>query len=232
MRRPLAFASALVLLLAGLVGCTERDTPADAGAGAAADQLPAAAELLAAAGTELAAVKTARFSIDTEGAVDLLGIRGASGVITSTGDAEGEARLDQGGNVVELSFVIKGQTLHVKGLTGGWQQVPLSLAASVYDPSAMLTPDRGVAHLVRTASGTTEARETVDGAPSYRISGTLNGAALAALVPGVTDDVTGTLWIGVDRPVLHRASFPAPGQSGTVTVTFSDFDAPVTIREP
>nr|MDT0656554.1 LppX_LprAFG lipoprotein [Micromonospora sp. DSM 115978] len=230
MRRPLALVGAFLFLLAGLPACTERE--AGPTTGPSADPLPAASEILAAAATELATVETARFDITTDGAVDVLGIRAASGVITSAGDAQGEAQLDQGGSVVELTFVIKGETLHVKGLTGGWQQVPLSLAASVYDPSAMLTPDRGVANVARTATGTTEARESVDGVETYRINGVLNGAALAALVPGVTADVTGTLWIGVDRPVLHRVNFPVPGQGGTVTVSFTEFDAPVTIDEP
>lgn len=231
MRRPLALIGAHLLLLTALVGCTADDDPATDSTGTAA-VLPAAEEILQAAATELATVKTARFDISTEGTADVLGIRAADGVITAEGDAQGQAQLDQGGSVVELSFVVKGGTLHVKGLTGGWQTLPLSLAASVYDPTAMLTPDRGVANLVRTTTGTTQARETLDGVDTYRIEGELNGAALGGLVPGVTENVTGTLWVGADRRLLHRVSFPAPGQGGSVTVTFTEFDAPVTISEP
>lgn len=232
MRRPLAFAGALILLLAVSVGCTDRSADEPAGAGKDSTSLPDAAELLRAAATELATVKTARFVIATEGAAETLGISAAEGVITATGEAQGTARIEQGGVPLELSFVVKGDTLYVDGLTGGWQKLPLSTAAAIYDPTALLSPERGVANLVGKATGTTKGRQALDGADTYRIDGTLPGSALGNLVPGVSEDATGTLWIGVDRRVLHRAQFPVPGQTGTVTVTFSEYDAPVTIRVP
>ncbi|MBE1488846.1 LppX_LprAFG lipoprotein [Plantactinospora soyae] len=233
MRRPFALAGVLSLLLAVTVGCTDRGADGDPADGAGnSTSLPEAAGLLRSAATELATVKTARFAIATEGAAESLGISAAEGVITATGEAQGSARIEQSGLPLELQFVVKGDTLHVNGLTGGWQKLPLSTAAAIYDPTALLSPDRGVANLVSKSSGTTEGRETVDGVPTYRIKGTLPGSALGTLVPGVSEDVTGTLWIGVDRPLLHRAQFPVPGQTGTVTVTFSEYDVPVTIRVP
>jgi lipoprotein LprG len=232
MRRPLALAGVLSLLLAVSVGCTDRGADDPAGGSENSAPLPEAAELLRSAATELATVKTARFAITTEGAAETLGISAAEGVITSAGEAQGSAKIEQAGLPLELQFVVKGETLHVNGLTGGWQQLPLATAAAIYDPTALLSPDRGVANLVSKATGTTEARETVDGVQTYRIRGTLSGAALGNLVPGVGEDVTGTLWIGADRRLLHRAQFPVPGQSGTVTVTFSEYDKPVTIRVP
>ncbi|GIG92580.1 LppX_LprAFG lipoprotein [Plantactinospora endophytica] len=230
MRRSIVFASALSLLLAVSGGCTDRGGDDPAGQDAA--PLPEAAELLASAATELGTVKTARFVIATEGAADSLGISAAEGVITAAGEAQGTAKLEQAGLPLELSFVVKDETLHVNGLTGGWQKLPLATAAAIYDPTAILSPDRGVANLVGKTTGSTKGREEVDGVDTYRIEGTLPGAALGNLVPGVSADVTGTLWIGADRKLLHRARFPVPGQTGTVTVTFSEYDAPVTIRVP
>jgi len=231
MRRSLALAGALSLLLAVSVGCTDRGAEPNADSPASAS-LPPAEELLRAAAVELRTVKTARFEITTEGPAETLGVSSAKGVITAAGDAEGTAQIDQAGTPIELSFVVKGDTLYVNGLTGGWQKLPLSAAAAVYDPTALLSPDRGIANLVGTTTGTTEGRETVDGVDTYRITGTLAGSALGTLVPGVSADVTGSLWIGADRRLLHRASFPVPGQTGTVTVSFSEYDAPVTIRVP
>jgi len=231
MRRPIAV-TALALALAVLTACTDSgDKPAP---GPAAD-LPAGDALVKDAAAQMRTVRTAEFEITTEGTVDRLGIRGASGVITQQGDAQGTARLDQAGNIVELSFVVSGDTLHIKGATGGWQQVPLAVASSVYDPSLILKPDRGIANVLGTATAaTTEARETVDGTATYRVKATLSAQALASIAPGIGQDVTGTLWIGADRKVLHRASFvvPVAGGGGTVTVTFRKFDAPVTIRAP
>lgn len=232
MRRSLALAGALSLLLALSAACTGDRTPVPAGETGAASSLPRADELLTAAATELRTVRSARFTITTDGPATLLDISSAEGVLTAEGEAEGTARLSQPGGPLRLSFVVKGDSLYVNGLTRGWQRVPLSVAASIYDPSAILSADRGVANLVATASGSTEARESIDGVPAYRIRGTLPGAALATLAPGADGDVVGTLWIGVDRPLLHRVTFPGPGGSGTVTVTFSDYDIPVTIRTP
>jgi lipoprotein LprG len=236
MRRPTALAGAFALLLTVLVACTGRDAPIDAAAGVAPSageqQPPPAGSLLASAEAELRTVRTVRFALTTEGAAATLGIRAASGRITSAGEADGAAQLVQAGKPAEFAFVIKNGDFWVSGLSGReWQRLPLS-AAAIYDPTAMLSPDRGIAKLVGTATGTTEGRETVDGVDSYRIKGTLAGAAVGVLVPGVAQDVTGTLWIGADRRLLHRATFSVPGQAGNVTVTFSQFDQPMTIQAP
>jgi lipoprotein LprG len=228
MRRPLAFLAALALTLLGAAACTG----GSGGATAAGDPLPAGTDLLKGAAAEMRTVTSAAFDISTDGQADALPLSAARGGITSSGNATGTARLDQGGSTVELTFVIKDGTLYVNGLTGGWQKLPLAAAAAVYDPSAILSPDRGVAHVMDTATGTTEARETVDGVDAYNVKATLDGPALGALVPGVTGAVTGTVWIGADRKLVHKIRFPVPGQSGTVTVAFRDFDKPVTVDAP
>jgi lipoprotein LprG len=235
MRRTPALAGALALLLSVLVGCTGQESADRASASAAAQgTLPEADGFLKKAVSDTSTLKSARFSIITDGSATTLGISSADGVITREGDAKGTARLDQADTPMELQFVVKGETLYVNGLTGGWQSVPLSAAASVYDPTAILDPQRGVAEILRTATGKTEARETVNGVATYRIKATLSGKAVGTLVPGVTQDVVATLWVDADgaRQLLHKVSFPVPGQAGTVTVTFSDFDAPVTISAP
>ncbi|WP_319463111.1 LppX_LprAFG lipoprotein [Micromonospora sp. RTP1Z1] len=226
MRRLLAIA--LALLLSALAACTGSSKGR-----ASADALPAGADLVAAAAAEMRTVTTARFAIKSKGSVKSLGIRGADGVITKQGDAEGTAQIDQAGAIAEFGFVISGQTLYVKGPTGGWQRLPLALASSVYDPSAILNPDRGVAHLLATAtSARTEGRESVGGAAAYKVAVTLSGQALAALVPGITTDIAGTLWVGADRRLLYRTAFVVPGDGGTVTISFREFDAPVKISAP
>jgi lipoprotein LprG len=227
MRRPLALLAALLLTAPGVAACS-----GDSGSEGGGPSLPPAADLLSGAAAEMRKVTSAAFDISTDGTTDSLPIRSAKGSITSTGDATGEAALDQAGQALELTFVIKEGTLYVDGLTGGWQKLPLAAAAAVYDPSAILSPDRGVANVMATATGQTEARESVDGVDTYRVKATLSGAALAALVPGVTGDIDGTVWIGADRKLVHRITFPVTGQDGTVTVVFRDFDKPVAVDAP
>jgi lipoprotein LprG len=229
LRSALALGSTLLLGLAPLTGC------GGGGKSESAGDLPAGDGLVKAAATEMRSIKTARFVITTDGTVDRLGLSGADAVVTSEGDAKGTATLDQSGSATELTFVVVGDTLHLKGLTGDWQRVPLALAASVYDPSKILDPDRGLANVLGTAiNAKTEGTETIDGTRTYRVTATLDAAALATIVPGVDENVTGTLWIGADRRLLHRASFRVPGDGGggTATVTLSEFDAQVTISAP
>jgi hypothetical protein len=40
------------------------------------------------------------------------------------------------------------------------------------------------------------------------------------------------VWVGADRKLAHRITFTPPGQTGTVTIAFADFDEPVAVEPP
>jgi lipoprotein LprG len=139
--------------------------------------------------------------------------------------------VEQLGTNVELTFVVVGDKLWIKGPTGGYQQLPLALASTVYDPSAILDAERGIPKVLATAKDAkTEARESVDGQDTYRVAATIDGAVLASVVPGASGAVPGKLWIAVDSKLLMKATFTLDG--GSVTVVFSKFDATVNISAP
>jgi lipoprotein LprG len=222
---------AVLVVLFGLAACKAGKTDT------ASANLPAGDALLKESSAAMHDIKTAQFVITSDGAVAGLHLHKAEGTLTREGSAKGTAQIDQSGVTVEVSFVIVGDKIYLKGPTGGYQTLPLALAASVYDPSAILNPDRGIAKVLSTASGAkTEAIEEVDGKQAYRVAATMNAADLVTVVPGVTDPVPGKLWISVDDKKLLKAAFtmPAAGEAkgGTVTVTFTNFDAPVTINAP
>ena len=80
------------------------------------------------------------------------------------------------------------------------------------------------------AGAVTEASEPVDGKPAWRVAATADAAHLKAMIPGVAGTVPGKLWIdAADKRVL-KSTFTLPG--GTVTVTFTKFDAPAQISAP
>ncbi len=221
---------ASAVLAAGLAGCSgdNKTTTSD---------LPAASQLLAASVVSVKDVKTVHFTLDVQGTVGDIAVHHADGVLTRAGEAKGTATVEQLGATVEVQFVVVGDKLYVKGPTGGFQQLPLSLASSVYDPSAILDPERGVAKLLGSVSGArTEAKEQVGGKDAYRVAVTTAPGTLNALVPGVGDNVTGKIWLAADskRPLKGEFTVPggASGKGGKITIAFTDYDAPVTISAP
>ena len=223
---------ALLVALVALTSCTGSDDKKDQAAG----DLPDGVALVRDSAAAMREIKTAKFLITADGAISGLSLRRAEGTLTKEGNAQGTAQIEQAGTNVDLTFVIVGDKIYIKGPTGGYQTLPLSLAASVYDPSAILDPDRGVAKVLSTATDArTEAAEAVDGADAWRVAVTANGADLATIIPGVTGNTPGKVWVGKSDKRLHKAVFTLPadgGATGTVTVTFQQFDAPADIKAP
>ena len=216
--------TSLAVAAALAAGCTgERDNGDDA-------PLPDADTLLTSAADEMAGVETVRLRISADTEVADLPVREADAVVTRSGDAEGSAQIEQLGQVLELNFVMAGDTFYYQ-LIGPWLELSRDEAAQYYDPSAILDPERGVASLLRNAEQA-EVRGTgsVGDTDTYEVAASFAAADLAVLLPGVPERVDGTVWIGQERPLLHRAAFALDG--GTVTVELSDFDAPVQISAP
>lgn len=219
-------------MLAAMASCTDEKS-----GGAPAQSLPNGATLLTESATAMREIKTAKFLINSDGEIAGISLRRAEGTLTKEGNAKGTAQIDQAGQNVELTFVIVGDKLYLKGPTGGYQTLPLQVAATVYDPSAILDPERGIAKVLSTAtSPKTEASEAVDGKDAWRVAATTSGSDLKTIIPGATGDVPSKVWLGAADKRLLKATFTLAGtgggQGGTVTVTFTEYDAPVTISAP
>lgn len=223
----LALLTALVTaLLTGCGGAAENDPEPPP-----PPPLPEGSELLADSAAAMRTVTTTRVGVEVQGDLQGLPIRSAQGQLTREGAAKGTATVEQGGQLVETEFVIVDDTLYLRGPTGGFRELPASAAGMIYDPSIILNPDRGVAaFLEQGTAAETEAREQVGGVEAYRVRASFPGQVLGKLVPGLTQDTTGRLWIATEGSHLVQATFPATG--GSVTFQFSDFDAPADITPP
>jgi len=229
MPRPRALLIALALFSVGLAGCDKNEPPPS--------DLPAGATLIGESATAMQNVQSAHVRIEVEGDVSTLPMRRAEGDLKNSGDAKGTVQLKQGDTLIEYEFVVLGQVIYLKGATGGWQQLPAAMAASIYDPSAILDSQRGIPKLIATATQpTTEAKEAVDGKDTYRVAVKLDRALVAALVPGVGEGITGKLWLDSQTKHLVKAVLAVPGTSGsppgTITVNVSAIDVPVTVSAP
>ncbi|GGL19605.1 LppX_LprAFG lipoprotein [Planomonospora parontospora] len=214
--------AALAAALSLVTACTGGSDPGTA--------LPSGPDLVKRSAEAMRTVTSASFTMEAENAPRLQ-VKKASGRLSATGDADGTIQLDFAGSLQEISFVLAGETVHFKGVTGGFQKMSRSELAAVYDPSAILDPERGVVRLLGNAlDPKTQAEEKLDGADAYRLSATLSQQILAALVPGIAQSVEGTLWIDKASGRLLKAELPMA--EGRVTVTFDDYDVPVQVTAP
>lgn len=220
----------LLVLLVAVSGCSgSSGTPTAASTTAPP---PTASEILAASATAMAEVTSAAFNLTVDGQLPSVTVQSAKGVLNADGDAQGTAAIVQFGQLIEVEFVLAGGQLYIKGVTGGFTQVPASLAGSVYDPSAILDPARGVAKVISSVQSPTIAGSEGD---SWLISGSVPADVAAGLVPGITDDVTGLFTISKGSSELTSADLTLDGADGkpaTVKVELSDFNEPVSISPP
>ncbi|MEO3812822.1 LppX_LprAFG lipoprotein [Sphaerisporangium sp. B11E5] len=196
--------------------------------------LPDGGELLRKSAQAMGTVKTVGFTIETDGKPPVP-VQHAEGSLTKEADAQGTLRMNVFGTLQEMAFVLIGDKVYFKGPTGGYQTMTRQQLAALYDPSAILNPDKGVSHLLSTATAPkTEAEETVDGVAAYRVAAQLPQPVVAALIPGVDQAVNAKLWVDKATGRLLKASLPLGdgATAGTVTVTFSDYDKPVEITAP
>ena len=111
--------------------------------------------------------------------------------------------------------MVKGDTAYVRAGAGDWRQVPLAMAAAVYDPTALLDPERGLAHAARHHVRRPD-RGADPGMSAYRVRATFDTRALNTLVPGANEKITGTIWVGRSgrcRSGLSCRSGTTPGRS-------------------
>jgi lipoprotein LprG len=217
-----------VLALFALAGCTS--SPDTSGT------LPDGAALLKQSAEASKAITSAHFQLVINGAIPGIPIQGAQGDLTKEGNAQGSAKLQEFGHLLEVQFVLVDKKFYIKGLTGGYQQ--MDSLTNLYDPSAILDPNRGVAKVLTSITQPkTEGRETINEQQTFRVAGKAPKDAVSAIVPNVTQDVDVKVWVREDnkQPVRAWIQLPAdkPGSGApTVEITLSDVNKPVTITKP
>lgn len=193
--------------------------------------MPDGSGLLKDAATASKSFTSAHLTMNVTGQVSGLPVNQLDGDLNKAGDAKGHAKLSQFGALIDVEFVVADKTIYIKGPTGNFQK--FGDASKVFDTSAILDPDRGVAKLLGTVqSPKTEATEDVAGAKTYRITGKVSKDGLGGLVPGVQSDVNVKVWVKQDgdhQPVKATVEV-SPGNS--VDITLSDVDKPVTVTKP
>lgn len=204
--------------------------------GGGSDKNPPGGQILQQAANVMRNVASLSFTLRTSGNPNV-NVKSVDAKLVKNGNSQGSVQVTELGVPIQLDFVVLGQTVHFKGLTGGWQTEPLSKVSGIYDPSAVLDPDRGLVQLLLTAKDPkTSGKEKVAGQEAYKVHATLARAALARLVPGMNADAPADIWVSTADKHVLKAEVQVPsksgGKPGKVTIAFADYGKPFTITAP
>ncbi|MBX6749148.1 MAG: LppX_LprAFG lipoprotein [Micromonosporaceae bacterium] len=223
---------ASLLLVPGLLAACTKDKDGNEASG---ESLPDGATLLTESASAMTDVETVHIVLDINPAVGALPITRAEGDLKRGGDAKGAIQLLAGAQLLEVEFVVMGDNAWLKYPTGGWRAA--GSITAIYDPSAILDPQRGVANLLSTSSNArTEGAEKVNGVDAWRVAVDIDQKAANMLVPGVPKGLTGTVWIDQDTKRMVKAVVNSP-QSGstpasTITLDMTNFNTAVDVSAP
>lgn len=202
--------------------------------------LPDAAELISDAAEHAKKITSTHFVVKVSGKVPGMAVKSIDGDLTTKNDkvaAKGSAMLAAFGSNAEAKFVLVDGTLYLDIGSGKYQKIPEAQAKMVYDFSAVLDPERGVAKLIGSLQDAkTVGVATVGGTPTYQVQGKVGKEVVAGLAPQAATDVKVALWVTQKdhQPVQAAATFPGKGDQpgGTMTVTLSKVNEPVTVEPP
>jgi lipoprotein LprG len=227
--RLLAIFAALVATTALIAGCSSKSQDSS-------KALPDAATLLKQSSETTKSQSSMHLKIVVTGQIKELPIESLEGDLTNRPAvaAQGTANIIFLGQKLEgVDFAVVDGTLYGALTKGSYQD--LGPAADIYDASAILNPDTGLANVLANFSNAkADGRETINGVDAVRVTGTVTAEAVNKIVPQIaaTGPVPGTAWIREDgnHELVQAKLEPTPGNS--VTMTGSDWDKPVTVNKP
>jgi lipoprotein LprG len=206
------------LVLALVAGCTS--------SGGAGGSLPDGPDVLAKASAGMKSVTSTHFTIKVDGELPGVTVKDAEGDLNAEGQSKGRAKVEQFGQLLEVEYVLVEQDLYFKGPTGGFTKLPAALAGQVYDPTAILDPEKGVAKVLADAR---DARTKSNDGGVAVVEATVPRDVVAGLVPGIDADVASEFSVRDEK--LQQALFTLPN-GAKVTIELSDFNKPVTVSPP
>jgi len=174
--------------------------------------------------------------LTVQGEIKELPIESLEGDLTNTPavGAQGTANIVFLGQRLEgVDFSVVDGTLYAALTKGSYQD--LGPATDIYDVSAILNPDTGLANVLANFSGPkADGRETLNGVDTVRVTGTVSAEAVNKIAPQITatGPIPGTAWIkeNGDHALVQAKLEATPGNS--VTMTLTDWGKPVTVTKP
>jgi lipoprotein LprG len=225
--RLLAIFAAFVAATALIAGCSSKSQDSS---------LPDPATLVKQSSETTKSQSSVHLKLSVQGEIKELPIESLEGDLTNTPAvaAQGTANIVFLGQKLEgVDFVVADGTLFAALTKGSFQD--LGPAADIYDVSAILNPDTGLANLLANFSDPkADGRDIIGGASAVRVTGTVSADAVNKLAPQIaaTGPVPSTAWIREDasHELVQAKLGPTPDNS--LTMTCSDWGKPVTVTKP
>ena len=229
--RLLAIFAALIAAVALVAGCSGSSSEDST------KELPDAASLLKDSSETTKAQTSAHLKLSVQGQIAELPVESLEGDLTQKPAVAAKGTADiifLGQRLEGVDFVVSDGDLYA-AITAGGSLSNFGPAADIYDVAAILNPDVGLANVLANFSDPkADGRETVEGAGTVRITGTVSADAVNKIAPQIaaTGPVPGTAWITEDgdHELMQARLEPSPGNS--VTMTLSKWGQPMTVDKP
>jgi lipoprotein LprG len=228
--RLLAFFAALVAAIALIAGCSSKS-------GDSSKELPDAATLLKESSATTKSQSSVHLKLSVQGQIKELPIETLEGDLTNAPAvaAQGKANLlFLGQKLADVGFVVADGNLFA-ALTAGGAYQDFGPAADIYDVSAILNPDTGLANvLANFTDPKADGRETLNGVDTVRVTGTVSADAVNKIAPqiGTSAPVPATAWIqeGGNHELAQAKLDVSPGNS--ITMTTTEWGKQVSVTKP
>jgi lipoprotein LprG len=226
--RLLAIFAALFAAIALLAGCSGSDE--------STKELPDAATLLKESADTTRSQTSVHLLLTVQGEIKELPIETLEGDLTNTPAVAAQGKADiifLGQKLEGVEFIVAEGNLFGAITAGSFQD--FGPAADIYDVSAILSPQNGLANVLSNFSDAkADGRESLNGVDTVRVTGTVSADAVNKIAPqiGATGPVPGTAWIAEegDHKLVQAKLEPSSGNS--VTMTLSDWGKAVTVTKP
>jgi len=226
--RLLAIFAVLFTAIVLVAGCSSKSQDSS-------KALPDAATLLKQSSETTKSESSVHMKLAVQGEIKELPIESLEGDLTTKPavGAQGSANIVLLGQRLEgVDFAVVDGTLFAALTKGSFQD--LGPAADIYDVSAILNPDTGLANvLANFTDPKADGRETLNGVDTVRVTGMVSADAVNKIVPiAATAPVPGTAWIREDdnHELIQAKLEPTPGTG--ITMSCSDWGKPVTVSKP
>lgn len=180
------------------------------------------------------AVKSAHIVLTVNGKIPGLSIKTLTGDLnTEPTAAKGNVKLTFAGSDIDADFVVIDGILYATLTPNKWSD--FGKASDVYDPSQILSTDKGVANVLANFSEPkADGRENINGQSTIRITGKTTAQAVNAIAPpfSASDPVPTTIWIqdGGDHQMVQAKLERGTGNS--VQMTLSNWGQQVQVTKP